>query len=96
MKRSDAWTCKELDILRREFPKRTNGEMTKLIKRSQQAITQKAHMLGLKKQRYGIEWTPQMLKLLRQFFPIMFNEALAKWIGVSPRTPHQKSTRARH
>ena len=91
MKRSDAWTCKELDILRREFPKRTNGEMTKLIKRSQQAIIQKASKLGLKKQRYGIEWTPQMLKLLRQFFPIMFNEALAKWIGVSPRTLIRKA-----
>ena len=91
MKRSDAWTCKELDILRREFPKRTNEEMTQLIKRSQTAITQKAHMLGLRKQGYGIEWTPQMLKLLRQFFPIMFNEALAKWIGVSPRTLIRKA-----
>lgn len=85
------WTYKELDTLRREFPKRSNAEMAKLIKRSQQAITQKASKLGLKKESYGIEWTPQMLKLLRQFFPIMFNEALAKWIGVSQRTLIRKA-----
>lgn len=53
MKRADTWTCKELDILRREFPKRTNEEMTKLIKRSQTAITQKAHKLGLKSNATG-------------------------------------------
>lgn len=91
MKRTDTWTCKELDILRREFPKRTNEEMTQFIKRSQTAITQKAHKLGLKKQSYGIEWTPQMLKLLRDFFPTMFNGSLAKWIGVSPRTLIRKA-----
>lgn len=91
MKRPDTWTCKELDILRREFPKRTNEEMTKLIKRSKQAITQKASKLGLKKERYGIEWTPQMLKLLRMFFPTMFNEALAKWLGVSQRSLIRKA-----
>lgn len=91
MRRQDTWTCKELDILRREFPKRTNAEMTKLIKRSQQAITQKASTLGLKKERYGTEWTPQMLKLLRDFYPRMFNEALAKWLQVSPRTLIRKA-----
>ena len=32
-----------------------------------------------------------MLKLLRDFFPTMFNEALAKWIGVSPRTLIRKA-----
>ena len=91
MKRADCWTQKELDILRREYPKRTNEEMTKLIKRGQKAIEQKAHKLGLKKERYGTEWTPQMLKLLRDFYPRMFNEALAKWIGVSPRTLIRKA-----
>lgn len=91
MRREDCWTQKELDILRREFPKRTNEEMTKLIKRNQKAIEQKAHKMGLKKVRYGIEWTPQMLKLLRDFFPVMFNEALAKWLGVSKRTLIRKA-----
>lgn len=91
MKRKDIWTCKELDILRREFPKRTNAEMAKLIKRSPTAIVQKASKLGIKKQHYGIEWTPQMIKLLRDFFPVMFNEALAKWIGVSQRSLIRKA-----
>lgn len=86
------WTFKELDTLRREFPKRTNDEMVKLLpKRSREAIIQKASKLGLKKQRYGIEWTPQMLKLLHMFFPTMFNDALAKWLGVSPRTLIRKA-----
>lgn len=86
------WTPKELDTLRREFPKRSNDEMAKLLpKRSRGAIIQKAHKLGVKKQRYGIEWTPQMLKLLHMFFPTMFNDALAKWLGVSPRTLIRKA-----
>lgn len=86
------WTPKELDTLLREFPKRTNDEMVKLLpKRSRGSIIQKASKLGLKKQRYGIEWTPQMLKLLHMFFPTMFNDALAKWLGVSPRTLIRKA-----
>ena len=33
-----------------------------------------------------INWTPQRLKLLREYYPTMFTEALAKWIGCSERT----------
>lgn len=50
-----------------------------------------ASKLGLKKQHYGILWTPQMLKLLTDFYPIMFNAPLSKWIGVSFRSLIRKA-----
>lgn len=36
-------------------------------------------------------WTPKQIKLLKDFFPIMFNKPLAKWIGVSQRTMIRKA-----
>lgn len=91
MKRDDLWTCKELDLLRRNYTKMTNQELAKTLKRTLSAINKKAHDLGLKKAYYGIEWTPRMLKILRDFFPIMFNKPLANWLGVSQRTMARKA-----
>jgi len=62
-----------------------------MLKRSEQAVAVKASKLGLKKRIYGIAWTPQMLKLLCDYFPTMFNRPLAKWIGVSRRTLIRKA-----
>ena len=42
--------------------------------------------------RNRVEWTPQMLKMLTDFFPIMFNKTLCKWIGVSERTMARKAS----
>lgn len=91
MSKAAEWTWKEKDILAREFPKRTNAEMTKLLKRSQSSIANMANQMGLKKEHYGIVWTPQMEKILRDFFPIMFNKPLAKWLQVSQRTMLRKA-----
>ncbi len=91
MKRADSWTCKQVDILQRNYKTMSVEELAKLTKRTPHAVQQKMHKLGLKKGYAHIEWTPQMLKLLRDFFPIMFNEALAKWIGVSQRTLIRKA-----
>lgn len=91
MKRDDQWTCRELDLLRRNYTKMTNQEIAQMLKRSLSATNMKAYKLGLKKERYGIEWTPQMLKILRDFFPMMFNKPLAKWLGVSQRTMIRKA-----
>lgn len=91
MKRDDQWTCKELDLLRRNYTKMTNQELAQMLKRSLSAVNRKAHLLGLKKERYGIEWTPTMLKILRDHFPSMFNKPLAKWLGVSQRTMLRKA-----
>ena len=85
------WTWKEIDILTREFPKKTNAELAKMLNRSYSAVIKKAHDLGLKKDHYGIEWTPQMEKILRDFFPIMFNRPLANWLQVSQRTMLRKA-----
>lgn len=91
MRRKDEWNCLEIDLLRKNYAKMTNQEIAKLLKRSLGAVNKKAYDLRLKKTSYGIEWTPQMLKLLHDFFPIMFNEPLAKWIGVSQRTLIRKA-----
>ena len=43
------------------------------------------------KGRNPIEWTPQMLKMLRDYFPIMMNEPLAKMLKISLRTLERKA-----
>ena len=90
-RREDQWTCKELDLLRRNYTKMTNRELARMLRRTVSAANMKAHLLGLKKERYGIEWTPQMMKTLTDFFPSMFNKPLAKWLGVSQRTMLRKA-----
>lgn len=85
------WTCRDLDILRLEYPRRKTEEVAKMLNRSARAVSVKACKLGIKKDHYGIVWTPQMLKLLTDFFPAMFDTPLAKWIGVSKRTLIRKA-----
>ena len=89
--RSDVWTCRQLETLRREFPVRETKEVAEMVGRSYQATAVMASKLGLKKRHYGILWTPRMLNLLTDFFPIMFDAPLAKWIGVSKRSLIRKA-----
>lgn len=41
--------------------------------------------------RPPINWTPERLKIIREYYPTMFNSALAKWIGCSVRTVERKA-----
>lgn len=41
--------------------------------------------------RRPIEWTPQMIKLVQDHYPTMFNKALALWVGVSIRSLERKA-----
>lgn len=93
MMRERDWTWKELDFLRTNYSKMTNAELARKLGRTYGAVITKAYNLGLKKKMGNklIEWTPQKLKLLTDFFPIMFNDALAKWLGVSRRTLTRKA-----
>lgn len=77
--------------LRNEYGSHTIEEVARMLGRSYQATAVKANKMGLKKDHYGIIWTDEQLKLLRTFFPTMFNRALAKWIGVSMRTMIRKA-----
>jgi len=81
----------DVQILRSEWNRRPVKEMAKMLGRSYQATAVKASKLGLKKDHYGIVWTEEQLKLLRTYFPIMFNRPLAQWIGVSMRTLIRKA-----
>ena len=85
------WTIMEEQILRNEWGHHTISEVAKMIGRTYKATAVRASKMGLKKDHYGIVWTPQQLKLLRDFFPTMFNKPLAKWIGVSMRTMIRKA-----
>ena len=85
------WTYRDVETLKREFPRRPTAEVAKMLGRSCQATSVKAHKLGLKKTGYGFVWTPSKIKLLTDFFPIMFNRPLAKWVGVSMRTLIRKA-----
>lgn len=87
------WTWKELDFLRTNYSKMTNAELARKLGRTYGAVISRAYLLGLKKKNGNklIEWTPEKLKTLTDFFPIMFNDALAKWLGVSIRTLTRKA-----
>lgn len=85
------WTPMDIDILRREYPVRECEEVAAMLGRTTRATYVIAHHLGLKKGHFGIFWTPRMLKTLKDFFPIMFNKPLARWIGVSPSSLHRKA-----
>ena len=85
------WTHMEEQILRNEWNLRTIEEVSQMLGRSYQATAVKASKMGLKKDHYGIVWTPEQLKLLHEYFPTMFNKPLAKWIGVSLRTMIRKA-----
>ena len=85
------WTYNEEWILRQEYPKKPTAEIAKILRRSISAVNNKASLLSLKKQHYGVVWTEQMLKLLKDYFPTMTNYSLAKLIGVSHRTMIRKA-----
>lgn len=87
------WTWKEIDFLRTNYDKMSISEIARKLGRTYGAISTRAYNMGLKKKMGNklIEWTPQKLKLLTDFFPIMFNDALAKWLGVSRRTLTRKA-----
>lgn len=91
--REPDWTWKEIDFLRTNYSKMTNAELARKLGRTYGAVITRAYRMGLKKKMGNkqIEWTPQKLKLLTDFYPIMFNEALAKWLGISIRTLSRKA-----
>ena len=41
--------------------------------------------------RPAINWTTDKIFILRNYYPTMFNDALAKWIGCSYRTLERKA-----
>lgn len=89
--KSRPWTIMDEQILRNEWKRHTIEEVARMLHRSYQATAVKASKLGPKKDHYGIVWTDEQLKLLRAYFPIMFNRPLAKQIGVSMRTLIRKA-----
>lgn len=93
MSKAKPWTPMEIGILREMFPTKSNAEIAKRLKRSEHAIITFAYRIGLRKMKNPTycEWTPEMLKLLKTYFPTMFNKPLAKWIGVSQRTMIRKA-----
>ena len=86
------WTYNDEWILRHEFPRRRTEEVAKMLRRTQNAVICKAHVLGLKKRSYGIVWTENMLDLLKTYYPTMTNLSLSRLIGVSMRTLTRKAS----
>ena len=81
----------EDQILRNEWSRHTIEEVAGMLGRSYQATAVRASKIGLKKDHYGIIWTPEQLKLLREYFPTVFNRPLATMLGVSLRTMIRKA-----
>ena len=86
------WTYNDDWILRHEFPRRRTEEVANMLRRTQNAVICKAHVLGLKKRSYGIVWTESMLNLLKTYYPTMTNLLLSSLIGVSMRTLTRKAS----
>lgn len=84
------WSYKELDILRINYGKMSDEELAKRLKRTPGAVQTRAYLLGLKKEKVTL-WTPQRVKMLTDFFGIMFNKDLALWLGMSERTLKRKA-----
>jgi hypothetical protein len=84
------WSYKELDILRWNYSSTPVDDLAKRLKRTPGAVKTRAQMMGLKKEKASV-WTPQKIKLLTDFYDLMFNDALAKWIVVSERTLKRKA-----
>ena len=90
-RRPDEWTPKEIDFLRWNYGKLGAVECSRQLGRSVQSLRVKAWKLGFKGKDPGIRWTPQMEKMVRDFYPTMFSKDLAKWIGVSHRSLIRKA-----
>lgn len=84
-------TCKDINFIRDNYQRMTAKEIANAIGRSESSVQKKLFDMRIIKKVKGVEWTPEMLKLLRDFFPIMFNDCLAKWLGVSVRTLVRKA-----
>ena len=97
MKKPNSWTPLEIGILEDMFPTEKLSDIAKRLNRSEQAIQVRAYKMGLRRKVNPclIQWTPQMLKLITTFFPIMFNKPLAKWLGVSAKNTTTQSKRVR-
>lgn len=87
------WDIMDIATLRREFPRRRTEEVAAMLGRTPRAVSVKAHKLGLEKERHmtAVVWTPEMVKLLKSFYPTMMNRDLAKLLGVSMRTTIRKA-----
>lgn len=86
-----AWTCRELETLRREYPFRKAGDIARDLGRPLRAVYVMASRLGLKKDHYGLVWTPQMLTMLKALYDVTFDADLARCIGVSKRSLIRKA-----
>ena len=84
------WSYKELDTLRLNYSSTPVDDLAKRLKRTPGAVKTRAQMMGLKKEKVVV-WTPQKIKLLTDFYDLMFNGALAQWIGVSERILKRKA-----
>ena len=84
-------TCREINFIRDNRQRMTTKEIAAAIGRSERSVQKKLYDMRITKKVKGINWTPEMLKLVRDFFPIMFNDSLAKWLGVGERTLVRKA-----
>lgn len=85
------WTCKELDYLRFNYHSQTAVEIARHLNKNAKNVSYMANRIGLSKGQVGVIWTPQMLKLITTFFPMMSNKPLAKWLGISISTLRRKA-----
>lgn len=79
------WTAEMLDILKHEYPSKSNLALAKELRICPTALVSKANKLGLKKDcpRKKIDWTLEMMDILISKYPVCSNEDVANVLGIS-------------
>ena len=76
--------------MRQNYDKMTYEELGRKLNRTSRAVQTRVYIMGLKKEKTTV-WTQQKIKILTDFFSLMFNRDLALWIGVSEKTLKRKA-----
>lgn len=90
------WTYKELDTLRREFAKRSNAEMAKLIKKKPTGNHPKSQQARTQKRALRDRMDAANAKTSAPVFPDHVQRSPRQMDRSQPADPYQKGTRARH
>ena len=91
MRNRRRWTGVEIDILRREYPKRSTKDVAIFVGHSEGSVRVKAHQLGLKKECQGTRWRPWMLDILKENYPVTNTSLLCEWLGLTAQTVRRKA-----
>ena len=88
------WTEEEEEILRKEYTQHGPRYTALLVGRTRKATSERARRMGLKFEKFK-PWTKKEVKILNQMYPYSTYAQIAKRLGRSTHSIHQKLKRMR-